>query len=208
MEPSVFSDLNLTSKDSKVLVPALITFLQNFERKFEQMFNEIKEDFQSKLNESNSKVKSLEEEVSVLNGKVKEMERLVDDADAYQRRDTLIFSGSAIPEVTSMENCTTLLQDTLRTRLNFNLPTNEINTVHRLGPKPRSQDPDKRSIILKLCRRDLKRDILSASKNQNRGAATRLFANESLTRPRRKIFQTLRNIKRQHQGTSQGSFQF
>ena len=198
METSVFSGLNLTSKDSKILVPALVSFLQNFERKIEQMFTEIKEDFQLKLIECNSKVRSLENEISVLNGRMRQMEKLADDADAYQRRDILIFSGSAIPEVTNMENCTTLLQNLLRTKLNFNLSTNEINTVHRLGPKPKSQDPDKRSIILKLCRRDLKRDIIYASKNQDRGSTTKLFANESLTLPRQKIFKTLRNIKRDH----------
>ena len=198
MDPSNFLDLNLTSKDSKVLIPALITFLQNFERKFENMFAEMREDFKSKMNEKDLKVESLESEVKFLKEKVTQIERLADDADAYERRDTIIFSGPAIPEVSNRENCTTLLQDIIRKKLNFNLAATDINTVHRLGPKPNSQAPDKRSIILKLCRRDLKRDIIAASKRQNPQETAKLYANESLTQPRRKVFNTLRFIRRQH----------
>ena len=198
MDPSFFSELNLTNKDSKVLIPALITFLQNFESKFEKMFSEIKEDFQSKIMERDQKVGYLEKEVSLLNEKVLKMEKLADDAEAYERRDTVIFSGPAIPEVTSNENCTSLLQDILKTKLNFNLSQNDINTAHRLGPKPKTQAPDKRSIILKLCRRDVKREIITACKNQSPNQSSRLYANESLTSSRRKVFNTLKSIKRQH----------
>ena len=42
------------------------------------------------------------------------MDKLADEADAYQRRDTLILSGPAIPEVSPHENCTSLIQDILK----------------------------------------------------------------------------------------------
>ena len=38
MDHTILSELNLTHKDTKALVPALISFLQNFERKFEGIF--------------------------------------------------------------------------------------------------------------------------------------------------------------------------
>ena len=61
---------------------------------------------------------------------------------------------------------------------------------------PRTQGPDNRPIIVKLCQRDLKSSIITASKNQP--TPKQLYASESLTPKRRKIFNTLRAMKRQH----------
>ena len=196
MDPSVLSELNLNSKDSKLLVPALVSFLQNFERKFDGIFSEMKEDFQHKIKQRDDKIKTLEDDVKFLKDKVKKMDKLADEADAYERRDTLIFSGPAIPEVSSGENCSSILQEVIKRELKVNIAPSDINTAHRLGPKPQAQGPDKRNIILKLCSRDLKRDIVVASKNQTK--PVRIFANESLPPPRRKIFNTLRFMKREH----------
>ena len=196
MDTRVLSDLNLTSKDCKTLVPALVNFLQNFERKFDGIFSEMKEDFQRKIKERDDRIQTLEGDVKFLKDKVKKMDKLADEADAYERRDTLIFSGPAIPEVSSNENCASILQEVIKRELKVNIAATDINTAHRLGPKPSAQGPDKRGIILKLCSRDLKRNIMMASKNQAR--PVRIYANESLTPPRRKIFNTLRFMKRQH----------
>ena len=196
MDHTILSELTLTSKDCKTLVPALISFLKNFERKFDTIFKEMKEDFQSKIEERDAKISDLNSEVKTLKEKVNKMEKIADDADAYERRDTLIFNGPSIPSSNLQENCSTLVQDLVKNHLNLNITATDISTAHRLGPKPRTQGPDNRGIVVKLCRRDIKKDILMASKNQSRPA--RLYVSESLTAPRRKVFNFLRFLRRQH----------
>ena len=83
----------------------------------------------------------------------------------------------------------------LKSELNLNVLSTQISTAHRLGAKPANQTSDRRSFIMKLCRRDLKRDILAASK---RIKNPRIFVNENLTPNRRRIFQTLRKVKREN----------
>ena len=196
MDHAILSELNLTSKDGKTIIPALISFLKNFEDKFDSIFKEMKEDFQSKIEQRDVKISELSGEVESLKDKVKNMEKTADDADAYERRDTLILNGPSIPTSNQQENCSTIVQDLVKNQLNLNISATDISTAHRFGPKPRSQGPDNRGIIVKLCRRDIKKDILLASKNQSRPA--RLFVSESLTAPRRKVFNFLRFLRRQH----------
>ena len=196
MDRSVLTELQPTSKDCKALVPALIGFLENFERNYEKMFVEMKQEFKSAINERDIKIVILEGEVKVLKDKVKKIEGYADDSDAYIRRETVILAGPAIPASNPHENCAELVRNIVKNELKYNLSPNDISTVHRLGPKPTSQAPDKRSIIVKFCRRDTKRDLMIASKNQTKPVS--LYVNESLTPPRRTIFNTLRQIKRLH----------
>ena len=136
--------------------------------------------------------------------KVEKLESYIDDADAYERRDTVILSGSALPAATIGENCNEVTRQILKRELNMEIPLTEINTCHRLGKKSPSQSPDTRPIIVKLCRRDVKSQLISAARQLGKGNSKRgqnipnLFVNESLTPPRRKILFTLRQIKRAH----------
>ena len=77
----------------------------------------------------------------------------------------------------------------------WKLKKNDINTVHRLGQKTPNQSADKRPFIIKFCRRDLKREVIQASKKQTR---PKIYVNESLSAARRKVFHTLRSIKKAH----------
>ena len=190
------NDLQPTSKDGKTLIPVLVKLFENFEKKFEGMLFEMKEELKSSLDQQKSKVSDLEREVKVLKDKVKKMESNIDDADAYERRDTVILAGPAVPATSTSENPANLVVDIVKRELKLNISTNEISTVHRLGPRPNTQAPDNRSLIVKFCRRDTKKQLFSASKSQAK--PVRLFVNESLTPPRRKIFNTLRSIRRQH----------
>ena len=196
MDRSELTELQPTSKDCKALVPALLSFLEKFERNYERMFHDMKEEFKSAISERDEQIVELKNEVKLLRDKVKKIEGYADDSDAYTRRDTIILAGPAIPVTAPNENCSTLVQTIVKNELKYNLSLNDISTVHRLGPKPISQAPDKRSLIIKFCRRDIKRDLMMASKNQNK--PVRLYVNESLTPPRRTIFNTLRQVKRLH----------
>ena len=68
----------------------------------------------------------------------------------------------------------------------------DISRSHRLGKRPINQVNDKRNIIVKLCRRDMKRDILSACRNMK----PNMYVNESLTPVRNTIMYVLRQAKR------------
>ena len=55
-----------------------------------------------------------------------------------------------------------LVCDLLKTGLRINVSSADISTVHRVGKKSINQQVDERNIIMKLCRRDLKGDVLRA----------------------------------------------
>ena len=76
------------------------------------------------------------------------------------------------------------------------LEPTEISTAHRLGIKPTTQTPDRRPFIMKLCRRDTKKELLRAAKEQN--SASPIYINESLTPKRSTILYTLHQVKKAH----------
>ena len=146
-------------------------------------------------------VTTLKEEVSYLRGRVEALTEKIDDGDAYERRDTLLISGDGLPPVAEGEDTSAIARDLIKEKLKINLQTNDISTSHRLGRKPASQGPDKRKIVLKLCRRDLKKDILFASKSLR----PNIYVNESLSPTRNTILFTLRKMRRLHPSVIKGS---
>ena len=93
------------------------------------------------------------------------LENILEDQNAYERRDTIIFSGDAVPTSTTGENCVNVIQNLVRDKLRLEVHVGEFNIAHRLGKKPTTQAPDKRSLIVKLCRREMKHEIMSACKS-------------------------------------------
>ena len=176
-----FADM---SNDGKLIISALNRKLEQFETKFLGV-----------LEEKTSEITILKTELKNLQAKLEKMEQKLDDEDAYERRDTLILSGDKIPSTTTGENCGAILRETLRNHLRINLNDSSISTAHRMGKKPVSQGPDKRPIIVKLCRRDDKAQILAAARTIR---CAGLFANESLTNNRRTILYALRKMKKNH----------
>lgn len=146
-----------------------------------------------KLEEKDAQISTLQEEVAVLKTSYSRLEERIDDADAYERRDTILISGSAIPSVTVGENCNALACDAIKNKLKLNVSSTDISTCHRTGKMPTNQQPDKRSIVVKLCRRELKRDILDACRALK---PDNLYVNESLTQTRNTIMYALRRAKR------------
>ena len=176
-------DMDDLSNDAKTI----IAYVQ-----FE--FDKMKTELTATVNSKNLEIENLKGEVKSLNDKVAKLENLVDESDAYERRDTLIFSGSAVPEATTNENCGAIIQDLVKNELNYVISPNDISISHRLGKKPVTQGPDKRSIVVKFCRREIKNGVYAARKNQTR--QNRIYINESLTPTRQTIYHTLRRIKR------------
>ena len=61
--------------------------------------------FLSAINLKNKVIGKVEGEVTALNAEVRKLETLVDDADAYQRRELVMISETAVPNVTQGEIC-------------------------------------------------------------------------------------------------------
>ena len=146
----------------------------------------------NQLNDKSELIASLQDEVSHLKSTISKLEGRIDDADAYERRDTLIIAGEGVPVVTVGESCTSIVGDLIKHKLKINVAPGDISTAHRLGKKPVNQQLDKRNLIVKLCPRDLKRDILTACRNLK----PNLYINESLTPVRSTIMYVLRNAKK------------
>ena len=68
-----------------------------------------------------------------------------------------------------------------------------MSAAHRSGAKPRAQKPDRRNIVVKLCRRELKRELLYASISVR---PPDIYINESLTPLRSNLLCALRRAKR------------
>ena len=128
----------------------------------------------------------------------------IDDNDAYERRDTIVLSGNAIPVYSQGENSAHLAREIFKNELRMEVPENSISVAHRIGKKPANQQPDKRNIIVKLCRRDLKRPLITACQKRAPNQRQNLRINESLTPTRSTILFALRQMKREHPNLVQG----
>ena len=153
------------------------------ERKFDTIVTKLTEE----LKNCDCEVNDLRSEVNQHRIKLGRMEEKIDDADAYERRDTIILSGSDVPSATHGEIVSDIVCSVDRDRLKLGMD------VHRLGPKPKSQGPDRRKIIVKLCRRERKYDLITACKQTK---PPNLFINENLTPTRNNILFSLRCAKK------------
>ena len=187
---SAIPDLNV-SGDAKVL----LDYMKVEFNKFTQELTNLRSDFYDLLASKLKEVDDLKVQVVSLEKHVKKLEDEVDSANAYERRDVVIFSGKGLPACTQGENCSAVVQKLVKDNLSLELDMSDISTAHRLGIKSPQQSDDKRSMIVKFCRRDKKREILVASKTQ---ANPNIYANESLTPTRKAIHTALRKMKREH----------
>ena len=178
------SEISALLKDLKGDSKKIVTIMM-------KQFQTLRDDISSK----NEEITQLKSAVSELKNKVEKLESNIDDADAYERRDTVILSGSAVPPASVGEKSSEIALAVVRQNLRIELSSAEINTAHRLGRKAQSQAPDTRPIIIKLCRRDVKTQLMTAARQQR---SSSLYINESLTPPRRKILFVLRQMKRAH----------
>ena len=183
------------SKDSKLVVSYM-----------EQKFSDLENKFMEIVSANKAEITKLNTEVTSLKSEVQNLKSLIDDGEAYERRDTIVLSGDSIPLVSQGEKCSEIARKLIKDELQIVLPPETISTSHRLGRKPQTQMEDKRKIIVKLCRRDLKGDLIKASRRG--GRSSKLFVNESLTPQRSKILFALRRMKREHPNVVKGCQSF
>ena len=78
---------------------------------------------------------SAKRDIKSLRENICEIEASVDEADLYQRRDTLLFSVNKIPAFQSNKNYSNTAGTLIREKLRLSIePT--TNTAHRLGKLP------------------------------------------------------------------------
>jgi len=163
--------------------------------RFDERVELIRQEFMAEITR---RTQSLEAEITKLKSKVCALEESSDDADAYEKRDFLLFSGRCIPNAVAGENCTDLVRNVLRDKFKLHIPTSDISSSFRLGRKPVTQAPDTRQIAVRFCRGDTKREILSANKLHRRRSddGSNFFVNEYLTSSRKTNLYILRTLKR------------
>ena len=186
-------ELNKLTPEGKTLLSYLKVELSTLKQEItEQLSNEFLKMKEDLVKKQAGETKVLKEKVAVLEQELSASLKREDDANQYSRKDSVIISGPALPQFTEEENTSEVVQKLLRDHLNITVTDTDISTTHRLGPL-RSSTPGKRNIYVKLVRRDTKKLIISSCKAKKNG---QLFANESLSPVRRKLFTTLRKMKK------------
>ena len=171
--------------DSKLIVQVLLAKMEQMDLNFSKAM-ELKD----------AKILSLESNIDSLQSKLSKLDGQLDDCEQYERRDTLIIAGEAVPDSARDENQVHIIAELLKAKLNFTLSPNDVSTVHRLG-KAQAAGRDRRPFIVKFCKRDTKNKLMTLAKTL-KGVQPTLFINESLTPRRRSILFALRGIKRKH----------
>ena len=177
------------SKESQTIIESIRSDFEGVKEEFRSEIRVLKDLLESR----DETINRLQNEVDIMKNKLAKIEEKSEDADAYERRDTLILSGELVPDATVGENCSYIASQIVKNHLKVNLTTQEISTAHRIGPKPTGASVDRRNIIFKLCRRDSKREIITT---QRRVKPQGIFINENLTPMRNIIMYCLRKMRR------------
>lgn len=174
IQNNITEDIQNISEEGKTIVSAIIKAFQLF------------------LQQKDTKIDQLSSEVTELKVKVNTLENQLDDINQYERRDTLIIGGPALPQEQPQENSAELVCRTIKDNLHLNISLTDINIAHRIGSK--NIQNSKRPVIVKLHSREKKTEIMKACIT----VKPNLHINESLTPKRRALFKTIWNVRKQH----------
>ena len=177
-------------------------FVPSFAEVLKRHSETLVEKLQAELKAKDEKITSLERSVSTLKTQVQKMEEQLDDQEAYERKNTVIISGAAVPAVSANENVTQLVCSMARETLRLNLTQADISVAHRLGSKPQNQGQDRRRIVVKLCRQETKNALLA---NARKVKHPDMYVSESLTPQRQNIAYALRKAKKDHPNIVSGT---
>lgn len=180
------------------------SFNTSFESLNSKLDNNTKaiEENNSSLKECMKLVEKLTEENRMLNGKVMELEKRVEEMEQYSRANTVEIQG--VP-MSQNEDVVDVVKEVGKA-LDFNIKTSMIDTCHRMGRRtgPNNQPP---GIIVKFVRRIDKEELLR-KRRVKRTLSTRhmtlaepsdhpVYINEALTPTRRRLLAEARRIKRE-----------
>ena len=92
----------------------------------------------------------LQNKVTSLEDTVSRLENQLDDLEQYERSDTIIINGPALPREQNHENSTDLVANAIIVNLHISINHADINVAHRLGYKSQNKE---RPVIVKLLNR-------------------------------------------------------
>ncbi|KAI3388286.1 hypothetical protein SNEBB_000505 [Seison nebaliae] len=185
------SESSKLSVESKLIVAAFSRGLQK-----------VREDYNNLIAEKDSQIAAISEEVIKLRERIDRLEMSADDSEMLERKNCLVLSGTGLPSATTGEICKVISSELIKDKLNLIVPPEEITSAYRVGKKPINQQPDKRSIVMKLSRPDIKKDILYASREKQNGD---IFFSQNLTPLRSTFMYVLRAAKRRFPAIVSGS---
>ena len=186
------------SPEGKLLLDHITNEFKIMQIQFNQMFTKKDKDFNDLKDKVTDLLKFKEEEIGELKSKIvmlenksRNFEMALDDQNQYERKDSVILSGAGLPDMSPNENTHEIVKNLLDAHLNIKINSHDICITHRLGPLRTGSN--KRNIYVKFVRRDLKREVIAKSKLNKQ--VKNLYANESLTPVRMKMFRALRQMK-------------
>ena len=196
------------SPSNQQIVPTLITIFGDlhekmitaFDSKLDVAVSRIEQRFASIVQEKDNKIEELQNTNASLREQVVTLDEKLDALNAYTRKDTIIVSG-ALPQPIENEASHNVVRELLNTKFpSISIEEQDISVAHRLQPKKprRNGTTPPPNIIVKLVRRNLKLELIKASRSQNKDANDKIFINESLTPQRSSVLQTLIRLKKVH----------
>ena len=194
---ATLQNVRTSSNDGKNIVTPLLAIFQDFLQSLTNKFDEFKDEMLAINRAKDEKIVELQNESKLKDQTISNLRNDLDSQDQYVRRETLIFSGDTVPAWKKDENCMEMICQLIPDKLgaDIEVTTADISVAHRLGPKPKAPAEDRRSIIVRFCRRSVKYAILNRSRREKRKD---LFVNESLTPTRLKIVRALKRAKNDH----------
>ena len=189
--------VSTSTKDGKQIITPFLGIFQEFLQSLTDKFEAFKSEMLAITRAKDDKIRALQTECKDKESELVNLRNQLDSQDQYVRRESLIFSGDCVPNWKRDENCVDVICKLIPDKLGADLTVTpaDISVAHRLGPKPRTSQPDRRSIIARFCRRSLKYSILNKSRKDK---PRELYVNESLTPTRLKIVKSLKKAKQDH----------
>ena len=104
----------------------------------ERKIDKIVAKFTEELNNRDKKIETLEQKVTQLQQNLGRLEEKLDEADAYERRDTIIFSGNDVLAAKTGEIVSDVVCAIVKDKLKIKMSPSDISTSHRQGSRPKT----------------------------------------------------------------------
>ena len=199
LDLSELSNLNPKSSDGKVMVPIIIKMFETIQTKMMTVLDEIKGEFCTIIESQNKTISEMKREIFSLKKQVEKLQEKTEENENQERRDSLVFSGSALPLLSDTEVCSEIAANLIDQHLKIKISPSDISAAHRLNTRKSANQKD---LIVKFCRRNIKTDILKRCRTAK---PDNFFVNECLTPARQTISYVLRKAKREFGNVISGS---
>ena len=180
------------SEDSKALAKVMQVM---FSKQFKVELEVIKQE----LVKRDEEIANLKCQISDLKEQVENFATHIDSVEQYERNDTVVISGPALPPESSHENTKSLVVSVVKEHLKLVMKEEDISVAHRLGP---ARQGGQRPVIVKLVNRSFKYDLVGACINLKPG----LYINESLTPKRYGLLKKILAVRKTHKQKFQQLF--